>query len=117
MERFIATLGTQVPTHKYPSIQCRSVETGALVHEPSMVELASWKTRCTMLGVILLIVAGLGVYIGLASSIDDVGAGGSAAMVTIMTVVAGAAIAVFGLRYLMLGFKGRVRACNRGRVL
>ena len=75
MERLNASLGTQVPTHKYPSIQCRSVETGALVHEPSMVELASWKTRCTMLGVVLLIVAGLGVYIGLSSSIDDVGAG------------------------------------------
>jgi hypothetical protein len=60
-----------------------------------------------MLGVALLVVAGLGVYIGVASSIDDVGAGGSAVMVTMLTIVAGAAIAVFGLRYLMLGFRGR----------
>lgn len=84
-----------------------TVETGALVHAPTMGEMASWRTRRLVAGVLLLIVAITGAYIGAAGAAGANDAGGGGALVTLLTVGASGVIGAFGLRYLLLGLRGK----------
>jgi hypothetical protein len=83
------------------------VETGALVHVPTLGEMTSWRTRRLVAGALLIVAAVTGAYIGIvgASEADDTGSGG--ALVTLLTVGASLVIGFFGLRYLILGLRGK----------
>ncbi|UCC92223.1 MAG: hypothetical protein JSW25_05980, partial [Thermoplasmata archaeon] len=82
-------------------------ETGALLHAPSEPELAGWKVRRTLLGILLLAAGALGAYLGFMGMTTEGSAGDGAVFVTLVTIGASFAIAYFGLRYLMLGINGK----------
>lgn len=62
--------------------------------------------RRTLIGLVLLVVACLGMYLGLMGMTVDDAAGDGGVLVTLVTIGASAAIGYFGLRYLMLGIRG-----------
>ena len=96
-----------VPTDKYPLGISKDMETGALVHAPSATELAGWRVRRTLLGVMLLVVGVLGLYLGLMGLTEGPKAGGGATLTSILTLGASVAIGFFGIRYLLLGIRGK----------
>ena len=105
--RCFAASGTHVLSDKYLLVLSDVVETGALVHAPSAVELAGWRTRRGLLGLILMVVAGLAIYLALMGLLDDPEAGGGVVLTTIITLGAGCAIGFFGIRYFLLGLRGQ----------
>ncbi len=82
------------------------MDTGPVLHAPSTPELAGWKVRRTLLGLVLLATAAASLFLGLMGALTDEVADDGAVMVTIVTIGASLAIGFFGLRYLMLGVKG-----------
>ena len=82
------------------------METGSLVYTPSLGEVAAWRMKQVLVGLPLIIVSILSVYLGLKGALSGDGSGGGAALATVMTVVAGLAIGIFGIRYLLLGLRG-----------
>jgi hypothetical protein len=78
-----------------------------LLHAPSELELSGWKVRRTLVGLALLVAGVLGAYLGLMGMTSEGSAGDGAAFVTIVTVGASVAIGYFGLRYLLLGIRGK----------
>jgi hypothetical protein len=84
-----------------------TVETGALLHAPSEPELAGWKVRRTLVGLVLMIAGAIGAYLGIMGMSSDATAGDGAVLVTVVTLGASVAIGFFGLRYLSLGVGGK----------
>jgi hypothetical protein len=66
-----------------------------------------WRVQRTLLGLVLVVVAVLGIYLATKGMTVDGTAGDGAVMVTLVTLAAGLAIGLFGLRYAMLGIRGR----------
>lgn len=77
------------------------------MHAPSVIELAGWRTRRSLLGLILMVVAGLAIFLAIMGLLDDPEAGGGVVLTTILTVGAGCAIGFFGIRYFLLGLRGQ----------
>ncbi len=98
---------THVPSDKYIRVLSDVVETGALVHAPSATELAGWRMRRGLLGLILMVLTGLAIYLAIMGLLDDPEAGGGVVLTTIITLGAGCAIGFFGIRYFLLGLKGQ----------
>ncbi len=102
-----AATETRVLTDKYLLVLSDIVETGALVHGPTAIELAGWRMRRGLLGLILMVVAGLAIYLALMGLLDDPEAGGGVVLTTMITLGAGCAIGFFGIRYFLLGLQGQ----------
>jgi len=83
------------------------VETGALVHEPTVTELGGWRVRRVLLGLGLIAVGVLGTYLGAKGLEGGGSAGDGTGAVTILTIGASVLIGYFGVRYLTLGLVGR----------
>jgi len=78
-----------------------------VLHAPSAPELAGWKVQRTVIGLVLLGAAAIGLYLGVKGALADDTAGDGAVMVTFVTIGASVAIAFFGLRYFLLGVLGK----------
>ncbi len=106
-----APLEGRAGTHKYPSGQCQSVGPGALVYRSSPSEVRRWRAAHVGIGIPLALVGLLSVWAGLAGGLSGDGSGGGGeagtSMVLLLYVAVGAVLIAFGLRYALLGVRGR----------